>query len=175
MQPESGNTVWVVIAAYNEARVIAAVIGDLLRAGYRVVVVDDGSRDATARIAAQAGAALVKHPINLGQGAGLQTGIEYSLREGADFVVTFDGDGQHRVSDIAGLVDALHAQRADFVLGSRYLGGAVNQPPSYPFLRLVHTRELRPKRRPEVVVLAHRVVQPAHVPRMPHRIARKSQ
>ena len=139
MQPESGNTVWVVIAAYNEARVIAAVIGDLLRAGYRVVVVDDGSRDATARIAAQAGAAVVKHPINLGQGAGLQTGIEYALREGADFVVTFDGDGQHRVSDIAGLVDALHAQRADFVLGSRYLGGAVNQPPSRRLLLHVAT------------------------------------
>jgi polyprenyl-phospho-N-acetylgalactosaminyl synthase len=128
MQPESGNTIWVVIAAYNEARVIAAVIGDLLRARYQVVVVDDGARDATARIAAQAGAAVVKHPINLGQGAGLQTGIEYALREGADFIVTFDGDGQHRGFDIPRLIDELYAQRADFVLGSRFLGGAVNQP-----------------------------------------------
>ena len=130
MQPSPGNKIWVVIAAYNEARVIAAVIGDLLRAGYQVVVVDDGSRDATARVAAQAGAAVIKHPVNLGQGAGLQTGIEYALREGADIIVTFDGDGQHRVSDIAGLIDSLHAQRADFVLGSRFLGGVVNQPPS---------------------------------------------
>ena len=130
MQPSPGNRIWVVIAAYNEARVIAAVIGDLLRAGYQVVVVDDGSRDATARVAAQAGAAVIKHPVNLGQGAGLQTGIEYALREGADIIVTFDGDGQHRVSDIAGLIDSLHAQRADFVLGSRFLGGVVNQPPS---------------------------------------------
>jgi len=130
MQPSPGNRIWVVIAAYNEARVIAAVVGDLLRAGYQVVVVDDGSRDATAHVAAQAGAAVVKHPVNLGQGAGLQTGIEFALREGADFIVTFDGDGQHRVSDIPRLIDALHAQRADFVLGSRFLGGAVNQPPS---------------------------------------------
>jgi len=130
MQPSPGNRIWVVIAAYNEARVIAAVIGDLLRAGYQVVVVDDGSRDATARVAAQAGAAVIKHPVNLGQGAGLQTGIEFALREGADIIVTFDGDGQHRVSDIPRLIDALNAQRADFVLGSRFLGGVVNQPPS---------------------------------------------
>src|SRR4029450_752722 len=99
MQPSPGNTIWVVVAAYNEARVIAAVIGDLLRAGYQVVVVDDGSRDAPARVAAhegsraaparvaaQAGAAVVKHPVNLGQGAGLQTGIEFALREGADII-----------------------------------------------------------------------------------------
>ncbi|SRR6266508_582834 len=128
MQSAPGNSIWVVIAAYNEARVIAAVIGDLLRAGYRVAVVDDGSSDATARVAAQAGAAVVKHPINLGQGAGLQTGIEFALLEGADIIVTFDGDGQHRASDVPGLVDALQAQRVDFVLGSRFLGASVNQP-----------------------------------------------
>src|SRR5262245_15911741 len=128
MQPLPGNNVWIVIAAYNEARVITAVIGDLKRAGYQVAVVDDGSSDATARVAAQAGAAVVRHAINLGQGAGLQTGIEFALREGADIIVTFDGDGQHRASDLLGLIDALNAHRADFVLGSRFLGGAVNQP-----------------------------------------------
>jgi glycosyltransferase involved in cell wall biosynthesis len=128
MQPLPGTNIWIVIAAYNEAPVIAAVVGDLLRAGYQVVVVDDGSRDATARAAAQAGATVVKHPVNLGQGAGLQTGIEFALREGADIIVTFDGDGQHRASDICRLVDTLNGQRADFVLGSRFLGGAVNQP-----------------------------------------------
>jgi glycosyltransferase involved in cell wall biosynthesis len=130
MQPLPGTKIWIVIAAYNEARVIAAVIGELLRAGYQVVVVDDGSRDATAHVAAQAGAAVVKHPVNLGQGAGLQTGIEFALRDGADIIVTFDGDGQHRTSDIPRLVNALCAERADFVLGSRFLGGVVNQPPS---------------------------------------------
>src|SRR5712692_2046063 len=128
MQPIPGRSVWVVIAAYNEATVIAAVIADLKSAGYRVAVVDDGSADATARTAAEAGAAVVRHPINLGQGAGLQTGIEFALLEGADVIVTFDGDGQHRATDIPGLIDALDAQGADFVLGSRFLGGSLNQP-----------------------------------------------
>jgi glycosyltransferase involved in cell wall biosynthesis len=128
MQPIPGRSVWVVIAAYNEATVIAAVIADLKSAGYRVAVVDDGSVDATARTAAEAGAAVVRHPINLGQGAGLQTGIEFALLAGADVIVTFDGDGQHRATDIPGLIDALDAQGADFVLGSRFLGASLNQP-----------------------------------------------
>jgi glycosyltransferase involved in cell wall biosynthesis len=120
--------IWVVIAAYNEAPVIADVVAGVIRAGYRVVVVDDGSRDRTGDAAAEAGAVVVRHPINLGQGAALQTGIEYALREDADFVVTFDADGQHRTTDIAGLIAALHAHGADFALGSRFLGGSLNQP-----------------------------------------------
>jgi glycosyltransferase involved in cell wall biosynthesis len=139
MQPAPGRNVTVVIAAYNEATVIAAVIADLDRAGYRVVVVDDGSTDATARQAADAGAVVVKHPINLGQGAGLQTGIEFALSEGADIIVTFDGDGQHRPSDIAGLIDSLDAQGADFALGSRFLGGSLNQPLSRRLVLLAAT------------------------------------
>jgi polyprenyl-phospho-N-acetylgalactosaminyl synthase len=126
MQPD--KSIWVVTAAYNEATVIARVIADIKRAGYEVVVVDDGSTDATGRAAAEAGAIVVKHPINLGQGAGLQTGIELALLEGADVVVTFDGDGQHRAAEIAGLVDALEREGADYVLGSRFLGASLNQP-----------------------------------------------
>ena len=68
-------------------------------AGYDVVVVDDGSSDRTRDLAAAAGAVVLRHPINLGQGAALQTGIEFALRQGADVVVTFDADGQHRVAD----------------------------------------------------------------------------
>jgi polyprenyl-phospho-N-acetylgalactosaminyl synthase len=126
MQP--GKSIWVVIAAYNEAKVIAGVVADLKRLDYDVVVVDDGSADATGRAAAEAGAVVVKHPINLGQGAGLQTGIEFALLEGADVVVTFDGDGQHRADEIAGLVETLEREGADYVLGSRFLGASVNQP-----------------------------------------------
>jgi glycosyltransferase involved in cell wall biosynthesis len=125
-----GERVWVVIAAYNEASVIGRVIADVLRRGYRVVVVDDGSRDDTAAIAAKAGATVVQHPINLGQGAALQTGIEYALIEGADTVVTFDADGQHRSAEIASLLDALRIHAADFALGSRFLGTTVALPPS---------------------------------------------
>src|SRR6266516_2943796 len=69
----------VVIAAYNEAPVIASVVADVKRAGYRALVIDDGSTDATGAVAAEAGGSVVRHPINLGQGAGLQTGIEFAL------------------------------------------------------------------------------------------------
>jgi len=93
------------------------------------VVVDDGSRDATAEAAARAGADVLRHPLNLGQGAALQTGIEYALLRGAERIVTFDADGQHRPQDVAVLLNALSAENADFVLGSRFLGSAVAMPP----------------------------------------------
>jgi polyprenyl-phospho-N-acetylgalactosaminyl synthase len=121
--------VCVVIAAYNEATVIARVVREVKRTGYTVVVVDDGSRDETAAVAHDAGAVLLKHPFNLGQGAALQTGIEYALAHAAEAVVTFDADGQHRVTDIARLVEALASERVDFVLGSRFLGHSPNLPP----------------------------------------------
>jgi glycosyltransferase involved in cell wall biosynthesis len=112
--------VWVVIAAFNEAAVIRGVVGELVAAGWPVVVVDDGSRDATAAAVRMAGVVVLRHAINLGQGAALQTGIDYALRRGADRIVTFDADGQHRVEDIPALVDALG--EAEVALGSRFLG-----------------------------------------------------
>ena len=107
---------YVVIPAYNEAPVVSRVVAELGRAGYAAVVVDDGSRDATADAAHAAGAAVVSHPFNLGQGAALQTGIDYALARGAEVIVTFDADGQHRVSDISHLTEALLQERADFAL-----------------------------------------------------------
>ena len=92
---------FVVIAAYNEAPVIASVVADVRRTSYPVVLVDDGSIDETGEIAARAGAFVVTHPVNLGQGAALQTGIDFALAQGADVIVTFDADGQHRAADIA--------------------------------------------------------------------------
>lgn len=130
MQPVPGNCVWVVIAAYNEAGVIGRVIADVRFRGFPIVLVDDGSADATAEVAERAGAVVVRHPVNLGQGAALQTGIKFALDEGADFIVTFDADGQHRSADIAGLVNALAQHGVDYALGSRFLGGAVNLPPA---------------------------------------------
>jgi len=119
-----GPRIWVVIAAYNEASVIARVVGEVALRGYHVVVVDDGSADDTADRAAAA-AAVVRHPVNLGQGAALQTGIDYALQQGADAIVTFDADGQHRATDIERLVAALREAPADFALGSRFLGDAI--------------------------------------------------
>lgn len=124
----TAQPLWVVIAAYNEATVIGGVIAGVKQAGYPVVVVDDGSRDGTGDAAEAAGAIVVRHPINLGQGAALQTGIEFALLAGAEVIVTFDADGQHRVADIAALAAALTQHDADYALGSRFLGDTLNQP-----------------------------------------------
>jgi glycosyltransferase involved in cell wall biosynthesis len=121
--------VYVVIPAYNEGPVIARVVTGVKRAGHAVVVVDDGSSDATADQARAGGAVVIRHPFNLGQGAALQTGIDYALAQAAEFIVTFDADGQHRLSDISRLVEAILEERADFALGSRFLGQAPNLPP----------------------------------------------
>jgi glycosyltransferase involved in cell wall biosynthesis len=131
MQLVSRAQVHVVIPAYDEGRVISRVVSEVKRAGYTVVVVDDGSSDATADRARAAGAIVIAHPFNLGQGAALQTGIDYALAHAAECIVTFDGDGQHRVSDISRLTEALLRERADFALGSRFLG----QAPDLPRLR----------------------------------------
>jgi glycosyltransferase involved in cell wall biosynthesis len=130
MMPTEGQSVWVVLAAYNEAPVIDRVISDLIGFGYRVVVVDDGSTDATGSIAHSAGAIVMTHPVNLGQGAALQTGIAFALRRDAGVIVTFDADGQHRANDAAILVEALARDQADFALGSRFLAGTPPMPSS---------------------------------------------
>lgn len=117
---EHRDTTWVVIAAYNEAAMIGRVVTGVRADGWNVAVVDDGSRDDTAGAAAAAGAVVLRHVINLGQGAALQTGIDYALGRGAERIVTFDADGQHRVEDLAPMVAALDA--ADVALGSRALG-----------------------------------------------------
>src|SRR5215813_13632697 len=121
--------VYVVIPAYNEGPLISRVVGEVRRAGYTAVVVDDGSSDTTAQQAGAAGATVITHLFNLGQGAALQTGMDYALAQAAECIVTFDADGQHRVSDISRLTDALVRERADFALGSRFLGQAPDLPP----------------------------------------------
>jgi len=84
--------------------------------------VDDGSSDRSAAAAREAGAVVVQHPVNMGQGAALQTGIEYAVRDPEmRYVVTFDADGQHQVSDAVEMVDKLRAGDADVVFGSRFL------------------------------------------------------
>lgn len=118
--------VFVVIAAYNEGAAIGEVVAELAP-HYHVVVVDDGSRDHTPEAALGAGAHVLRHVVNRGQGAALQTGITYALQQGARFVVTFDADGQHRADDIPALVGPIAAGEVDVCLGSRFLehGAAV--------------------------------------------------
>jgi polyprenyl-phospho-N-acetylgalactosaminyl synthase len=134
MAGSSPASVWIVITAFNEASVISDVVAGLRSAECNVLIVDDASTDETAQRAEAAGARVLQHPINLGQGAALQTGISFALRRGADFIVTFDGDGQHRPDDVPALINALVTQQVDFALGSRFLGSALNLPPSRKLL-----------------------------------------
>jgi polyprenyl-phospho-N-acetylgalactosaminyl synthase len=124
----SAGRVWVVIPAYNEAPVIAGVVEAVRASVGNVVVVDDCSADGTREAARSGGAVVLRHPINLGQGAALQTGIRYALSRGAEFIVTFDADGQHRSEDIGVLLDTQRRTGADVVIGSRFLGSAQNIP-----------------------------------------------
>ncbi|UOR02242.1 glycosyltransferase family 2 protein [Leucobacter allii] len=112
---------WVVIPLFNEATVIGGVIADLLPVFPNVVCIDDGSGDGSGAVARAAGAHLVTHPINLGQGAALQTGFAYALERGAGYVVTFDADGQHRVIDAQAMLARSRAEDVPIVFGSRFL------------------------------------------------------
>jgi glycosyltransferase involved in cell wall biosynthesis len=120
--------VFVVIPAYNEATVVCDVVRSVRAECPEVIVVDDGSEDATAAEARRGGAVVLRHILNRGQGAALQTGIVFALRRGADVVVTFDADGQHSAADIALLLDALDRQGADMAIGSRFLDRRSNVP-----------------------------------------------
>jgi glycosyltransferase involved in cell wall biosynthesis len=116
------HATWVVIAAYREVGVIGEVVGALCRAGWRVVVVDDGSDDGTAEAAARGGAWVLRHAVNLGQGAALRTGFAFVLSHAdARIAVTFDADGQHSPAAIEPLVAPIVRGDVDVTLGSRFL------------------------------------------------------
>jgi glycosyltransferase involved in cell wall biosynthesis len=114
----------VVVPAFNEAEEIGRVLDGIRTADPRlpVLVVDDGSTDETAIRARQAGARVLRLPINLGYGSALQAGYKYALREGYDCVVQLDGDGQHEPADIPRLLIPVERDDADLALGSRFLG-----------------------------------------------------
>ena len=114
---------WLIVPLYNEATVVGDVIVNARKEFAKVVCVNDGSTDDSGKVAREAGAVVVDHPINLGQGAALQTGMSYALRDpAANYFVTFDSDGQHQVSDAIAMVERLRAGDVDVVLGSRFLG-----------------------------------------------------
>lgn len=121
------DSVFVVIPALNEAEVVGDVIEQVRRECPNVVLVNDGSTDDTAARARLAGAQVISHAINLGQGAALQTGITYALRLGASHIVTFDADGQHDPRQIATLIQSL-GSGFDVALGSRFKGTTIDMP-----------------------------------------------
>ena len=118
----------VVIPAYQEAKTIAVVVAQARPLVERVVVVDDGSTDGTANVAAAAGATVVRHLINRGYGAALTTGTAYALAHGAEAVVHFDADGQFEPAEISKLVAALRPGVPSVALGSRFLGQVIGIP-----------------------------------------------
>jgi glycosyltransferase involved in cell wall biosynthesis len=121
-------SVWIVVAAYNEAPRLAQALRGLREYPGTVVVVDDGSRDNTFDIALQEDVWVLRHLVNCGQGAALQTGIDFALANGADIVVTFDGDGQHSANDVPRLVAPIVSGQCEVALGSRFLDSNTRMP-----------------------------------------------
>jgi glycosyltransferase involved in cell wall biosynthesis len=115
------NRVFAVIPAYQEAAALPGAVRDLLALGYSVVVVDDGSRDATEEALRGLPVHYLRHATNLGQGAALQTGMDYAMAQGAEILVHFDADGQHPANKIPELIRPIIQAECDVVLGSRFL------------------------------------------------------
>jgi glycosyltransferase involved in cell wall biosynthesis len=130
------RTLYIVIPYYNESDVIGEVIEDIWSnvPDARLVIVDDGSARKFPENLMTPAIACLSHCCNLGQGAAIQTGITYSLDQGADIIITFDADGQHQASDILPMVSALIESGNDIVFGSRFLGSAEKIPGIRKFL-----------------------------------------
>lgn len=112
---------WLIIPCFNEGSVIGDVITNARATFPNIVAVNDGSADNSAAAIHAAGAHLVNHPVNLGQGAAIQTGVEYARAQpGAKIFVTFDADGQHQVKDVVAMVDRLRAEPVDIIVGTRF-------------------------------------------------------
>jgi polyprenyl-phospho-N-acetylgalactosaminyl synthase len=119
---EKQKKIYIVIPTFNEAGSIEKVIDDLFYYGYeKIVVVDDASTDKTSETVKTFNVFLIKHPVNMGPGAAIKTGIDFALLDGADIIVTFDADGQHLAKDIHDLVWPIISNKADITLGNRFL------------------------------------------------------
>ena len=119
----SGLRVLVIIPAHNEQESLPRTLGEVRAAAPEagVLVVDDGSRDATASVARRHGVSVLRHPVNLGVGGALQTGFRWALEHGYDVGVQLDADGQHDPADLAALLEPIRAGRCDVSIGSRYV------------------------------------------------------
>ncbi len=133
IQPDPDlSGVYVVMPAFNEGAMIAQVIEDTLNIVEHIIVVDDGSNDDTFAQASKTKALVLRHCVNRGQGAALQTGVEFALEEGATEIVTLDSDGQHPAELIPEAVQILREQGLDILIGSRFL-----KPQAVPFTRKI--------------------------------------
>ena len=119
--------VYVILPVYNEAAVIGSVVGAVSEVFSNIICVNDGSTDTSAAEIEKTDAVLINHPLNLGQGAALKTGIDYALSHAdANYFITFDSDGQHQIADAVRMLAVARESDYDIVLGSRFLGKAEN-------------------------------------------------
>jgi len=136
--------VFIIIPAFNEGKKIGSVIKDLKKHNYNnIVVVDDSSKDKTSEVALKQGATVLRHIVNRGQGAAIETGNKYALRNGADIIVHFDADGQMQVKDIPAMIEPIKKGKADITMGSRFLSKTSNMPPEKIFILKIGNAWLR--------------------------------
>jgi glycosyltransferase involved in cell wall biosynthesis len=120
--------IFCIVPAYNEEKNIKKTIKDLKETQYEIIIVDDCSCDNTYKVAKENTKYVIRHPINRGQGAALETGNQYAKKLGADIVVHFDADGQFLVKEIKDIVEPIVNGECDVVFGSRFLGKKSNMP-----------------------------------------------
>lgn len=119
------HQVIIILPVYNESiDVLHKLIKQLFLTQYKIIIVDDGSDKPLSKALTDYPVTIIRHSINLGQGASIQTGFEYAIMNDADYVVTFDADGQHVVNEIPFILEPLLRNEADVVLGSRFLDGS---------------------------------------------------
>lgn len=116
-----GTTTFIIIPSFNEEIVLRSTIEPLLNKGLKIVVVDDGSKNDQANCIADLPVTIIRHQQNLGQGAAIETGMQYALHHGADYILHFDADGQHDPNNLELLIAPLINNKADVVFGSRFL------------------------------------------------------
>lgn len=125
LNSENMEGIFLVVPAYNEQNTVSQIIEGIAENGYKVILVNDGSADNTLKLAIESKRKypnqifVVSHAINRGLGAALKTGMTVALNKGAKYIVTFDADGQHEISDIPGVCKPLQEGKADVVIGSR--------------------------------------------------------
>lgn len=128
------NEVCVLLPFYNEGNVLKEVITNLKNRDYFVLGIDDGSTDNSLEVAKSLGIEVLRHPTNLGQGAGLQTGIEFArLNPNFKYFVTFDSDGQHKVENIEHVLQPIIEDEADIVFGTRFQDDKTK----FPFIKRI--------------------------------------
>ena len=129
------KNIFILIPAFNESKVIRKTITPVIEKGYTVVLIDDCSTDNMFEVVKDLPIHYVRHSINLGQGAAIQTGIQYAYQKGAAYAVTFDADGQHNFEEIPKMLEPVIAGRVDITMGSRFMKGGIAE--SIPAMRKV--------------------------------------